>query len=176
MKVSSRGTTKRMGRRNRAPKAARILLTVLLVSAAAGCATGRPSSTSSWQSSSHRALDEAISGLGTARLVTVLEVRDRMPHSYAVVALTDAIESSGKEISSYQVGQPPDDLHRANKTVGDALDDASSLLVDVRVTLASPGLTTKSARQLIDRIDALRDQLGQLDRSVMTSPASVGSR
>jgi hypothetical protein len=154
-----------------------MLLTVLLVSgAAAGCATGRPSSTSSWQSSSHRALGEAISGLGTARLVIQQELHARLPHTYAVVAVTDAIEASGKEISGYQVEQPPDGLHRASATVGDALDDASSLLVDVRVALASPGLTTESGRRLIDRIDALRDELDQLDRSVMTAPASVGSR
>lgn len=104
------------------------------------------------------------------------ERQDRVFHTYAVVAATDAIETTGKEISSYQVAQPPDALHRANAAVGAALDEATSLLVEVRVTLASPGLTADSASRLVKRIDALRDRLDKLDKAVETSPQSVGSR
>jgi hypothetical protein len=139
-----------------------------------GC-TGKPASVASWQSSSDRAIGEALSGLGTARLAIKLETRDRAPHTYTVVTVTDAIESSSKEVSSYQVAQPPDSLHRANKVVGQALDDAVSLMVDVRVALASPGLTAASARGLVARIDALRKKLDDLDSAVTTSPGSVGS-
>jgi hypothetical protein len=86
------------------------------------------------------------------------------------------IETTSKEISSYQVAQPPDALHRANAAVGAALDEATSLLVEVRVTLASPGLTAESASRLLKRIDALRDRLDKLDKAVEKSPQSVGSR
>jgi hypothetical protein len=153
-----------------------LLLVVLAGGLLSGCMTGRPSSTSAWQSASDRALGEAISGLGTARVVVEQEQRNRVPHTYAVVTVTDAIETSGREISSFQVQQPPDALHRANAAVGDALDEASSLLVEVRVTLASPGLPKASARRLLDEIDSLRDQLDQLDSAVMDSPESVGAR
>ena len=148
------------------------LLAVLL----SGCGTGRPASVSSWQSASERALGEATSGLGTARLALRTEVEDRAPHTYTVVTVTDAIETSSREASSYQVAQPPDRLHRANQVVGQALDEAVSLLVDVRVALASPGVDAAAARQLIERIDRLRKQLDDLDSAVRTSPESVGAR
>lgn len=148
---------------------------LVLLSLLTGCGTGHPSSTSSWQSASDRVLGSAISGLGTARIVVKQEEGNRVPHTYAVVAATDAIETTSKEISSYQVAQPPDALHRANATVGDALDQANSLLVEVRITLASPGLTTDSAQRLVQRIDELRDKLDKLDKAVEKSPQSVGS-
>jgi len=153
-------------------------LLALLAGAAliSGCGTGRPSSTSAWQSASDRVLGTAISGLGTARIAVEQERRNGVFHTYAVVTATDAIETTGKEISSYQVAQPPDALHSANAAVGDALDEATSLLVEVRVTLASPGLTAESASRLVKRIDALRDQLDKLDKAVEKSPQSVGSR
>ena len=166
--------------RSRARSGARVVLALVLVVLAgallSGCMTGRPSSTSAWQSASDRALGEAISGLGTARVVVEQEQRNRVPHTYAVVTVTDAIETSGREISSYQLQQPPDALHRANAAVGDALDEASSLLVKIRVMLASPGLTTVSARRLLAEIDKLRDELDQLDSAMMDSPESVGAK
>jgi len=138
-----------------------------------GCGTGRPASTSAWQSASDRTLGQAISGLGTARVAVRVEADDKAPHTYTVVSVTDAIESTGKEVSSYQVAQPPDELHHANKVVGQALDDAVSLLVDVRVALASPGLDDAEASALIHRIDAQRKKLDDLDKAVMSSPESV---
>jgi hypothetical protein len=184
MKASHDGYRRRMDLgRSRASRAARVLRTVLLVvlvvlagTVLEGCTTGRPSSTSAWQSASDRALGEAISGLGTARVVVDQERRNRVPHTYAVEAVTDTIETSGREISSYQIQQPPDALHRANAAVGDALDEASSLLVEIRVTLASPGLTKASSQRLLEEIDTLRDELDQLDTAVMKSPESVGTQ
>ncbi|HEX7716076.1 MAG TPA: hypothetical protein VF416_02215, partial [Marmoricola sp.] len=95
--------------------------------------------------------------------------------TYTVVTVTDAIETTGKEVSSYQVAQPPDGLHRANAVVGNALDDAVSLLVDVRVALASPGLDAEASGLLLDRIDALRQKLDHLDSAVTSAPASIGA-
>lgn len=140
---------------------------------AVGCA-GTPSSTSAWQGSSDRALGELISGLGTARLVVVAESRDRMPHTYSVTALTDAVDSGNREISGYVLGQPPDDLHLAQEAVTTALEDAADLLVEVRVEVSSPGVDHGAARRLVERIDAMRDRLDQLDTSVKRSPESVG--
>ena len=137
--------------------------------------SGSPSSTSAWQTSSDRALGTLTSGLGTARVVLVEESEDDLQHSYAVVTVTDAIETSSKEVATYLVGQPPDRLHAANSEVTRALHAALALLVDVRVALASPGVTRSSARRLIDAIDAMRDQLDKLDSAVKTSPGSVGS-
>lgn len=169
------GYDARMGGRNRGSTSAKALLAVVGVAVLSGCTTGQPSSTSAWQSASDRTIGSAIAGLGTARIVVKQEQDSKMPHTYAVVAATDAIETTSKEISSYQVSQPPDGLHRANSAVGDALDEATSLLVEVRVTLASPGLTTESAQGLLDRIDKLRDELDKLDKAVEKSPESVGS-
>ncbi|HEX2896192.1 MAG TPA: hypothetical protein VHO29_19470 [Marmoricola sp.] len=148
-----------------------ILLTAVTL---AGCGTGAPSSTSSWQGSADRALGQALSGLGTARLAVRVESEDREPHTAAVVTATDAIDTTGKEVSGFQVEQPPDSLHRANKVVGDALDEAVSLLVDVRIALASPGIDRSAARDLTDRIDALRKKIDHLDTQVKNSPGSVG--
>lgn len=178
MKAVRRGYGTHMGGRCRKSTRTLVAAAVLggCIAPLAGCTTGHPSSTSAWQSASDRALGEVISGLGTARIVVEQEQHNRLPHTYAVEAVTDSIENSGREISSYQVAQPPDDLHRANAAVGDALDEASSLLVDVRVAIASPGLTTESARNLLDRIDALRKELDELDSAVMSAPGSVGAR
>lgn len=140
----------------------------------AGCGTGAPASTSAWQGSADRALGQALSGLGTARLAIKVESENREPHTAAVVTATDAIDTTGKEVSGFQVEQPPDPLHQANKVVGDALDEAVSLLVDVRIALASPGLDRTSARALMSRIDALRKKIDDLDAKVKSSPGSVG--
>jgi hypothetical protein len=148
---------------------------VLAAVALAGCTTGKPASTSSWQGSSDRTLGQAISGLGTARLVVEQEAGNHLLHTYAVVTATDAIETTSKEISSYLVGQPPDNLHAANQVVTTALQDAASLLVEVRVALASPGLTHAAGRALVKKIDAMRDRLDKLDSGVTASPGSVGT-
>jgi hypothetical protein len=161
------------GRRKACLQAAGVLLSV---AALAGCGTGAPASTSAWEGSADRALGQALSGLGTARLALQVESRDRAPHAFAVVTATDAIETTSKEVSGFQVAQPPDRLHRANKAVGDALDDAVSLMVDVRVALASPGIDRAGARELTARIDALRKKIDHLDTQVKSSPGSVGAR
>jgi hypothetical protein len=173
MKGRAGGYVAAMGARSRTSTCASVLVLAALLT---GCTTGQPTSTSGWQSETDRVLGTALSGLGTARIVVEQEQRDGVFHSYAVVAATDAIETTGKEISSYQVAQPPDQLHQANKVVGDALDKATSLLVDVRVALASPGLTAQSASHLLDRIDAVRRELNKLDDAVMKDPGSVAAQ
>lgn len=140
---------------------------------AAGCGTGAPASASSWQSSADRALGQALAGLGTARLALELESRDRAPHAYTVVTATDAVDTTSQAASGFQVAQPPDRLHRANKVVNDALAEAVSLLVEVRVTVASPGIDRAEAGRLMDRIDALRTKVDDLDSQVKSSPGSV---
>jgi len=150
-------------------------LVVLVVVAMCSACAGRPASTSAWQSSSDRTIGTLISGLGTARIVVLQERRNRLPHTYSTQAVTDAIETSSREVSTYVVGQPPDALHAANQAVTVALHDAESLLVDVRVAIASPGLSGSSAKDLVAQIDAMRDRLDRLDKAVMQSPGTVGS-
>lgn len=152
--------------RHAAPVAASLVLL-------AGC-TGQPTSTSAWQGSADRALGQAISGLGTARVALQAEVDDRAPHVANVVTVTDAINTTSQESSGFQVAQPPDALHRANTVVGNALDDAVSLLVHTRIELASPGVDATSAKRLVDQIDAMRKKLDDLDTRVKQSPGSVG--
>ena len=139
----------------------------------AGC-VGQPASTSAWQGSADRALGQAIAALGTARVAVELETLDRAPHTYTVVTITDAIETSSKEASGFQTSQPPDALHRANEAVNQALGDAVSLLVETRVALASPGIDAAAGRSLLQRIDDLRKKLEDLDSAVQKSPGSVG--
>jgi hypothetical protein len=139
----------------------------------AGC-VGQPANTSAWQGSADRALGQAIAGLGTARVALKLETDDRAPHTYTVVTVTDAIETSSKEVSTFQKSQPPDALHRANVAVNQGLDDAVSLLVEARVALASPGIDAAAGKSLVQRIDALRKRLDHLDSAVQKSPESVG--
>lgn len=155
-----------------------MLVMVVLVPVLTGCIgspIGSPAGTASWQSSSDRVLGTAISGLGTARLVVAAEARDDLPHTYAVVAATDAVDTSTKEVATYLVGQPPDGLHRAHDEVARALQEAVALLAQVRVALASPGLTRTTARRLLDAIDAMRDRLDKLDSAVQKNPATVGA-
>jgi outer membrane PBP1 activator LpoA protein len=161
--------------RRRVRSAGPILVPVLIACLATGC-TGSPSSTSAWQSSSERALGAVISGLGTARLAVVQEDRGRLPHSYAVVAVTDAVDTSSKEVATYLVGQPPDRLHPANDVVTRALQTAVALLAEVRVAIASPGLDETAARHLVERIDTARKQLDHLDSTVKRAPGSVAKQ
>jgi hypothetical protein len=160
--------------RRAAQRCAPWLVALVLVVIGSGC-TGRPTSTSAWQTSSDRAIGGLISGLGTARVVVEQERRDGLPHTYSTQAVTDSIKTSSKELSSYLVGQPPDALHEANRTVTLALQEAEALLVEVRVAIASPGLTGSSADALVARIDAMRDRLDGLDKAVMKSPRKVGA-
>jgi hypothetical protein len=157
---------------SRSPRALTLLLVVapLLVACA-----GKPAGTSAWQGSTDRVLGAAIAGLGTARLVVETEVRGDLPHTYAVVTATDAIDTSTKEVATYLVGQPPDRLHRAHREVSRALQDAVALMVEVRVALASPGVSPATARRLVGAIDAMRHRLDDLDRAVRRAPASVGA-
>jgi len=164
-----------IGSRLAARRHARVLVLILAPLFLLAACTGSPSSTSSWQSTSDRALGTLISGLGTARIVLVQDRQDDVFHSYAVVTVTDAIETSSKEISSYLVVQPPDALHGAQAEVARALQDAAALLAEVRVTLASPGPTRSEYQRLITAIDDMSDQLDHLDSTVKSSPGSVGS-
>ena len=140
-----------------------------------GCGTGAPASTSAWQSSSERVLGAAISGLGTARIAVQQDVRGHVPHTYAVVAATDAIDTSAKEVSGYLTDQPPDGLHRANRAVAQALQAALTLLADVRVELASPGLQRSAADRLVSKIDAMTKRLDRLQTTATSSPDSLGA-
>lgn len=148
------------------------LLPLLVLS---GC-TGRPSSTSAWQGSSDRVIGTAISGLGTARIVVVQDQSGHLPHSYTVVAATDAIDTTAQELSGYVTGQPPDALHAAQYTVTDALQQTIALLGEVRVELASPGVDRRSSARLLARIDALRRKLDDLQSGVTSSPPTVSAR
>jgi hypothetical protein len=161
---------RRQGSRSR-----RTLTLLLVVAPLLVACTGKPAGTSAWQSSTDRVLGTAIAGLGTARLVVQAEVRGDLPHTYAVVTATDAIDTSTKEVATYVVGQPPDRLHRAHREVSHALQDAVALMVEVRVALASPGVTRAAARQLVDAIDAMRHRLDDLDTAVQEAPATVGA-
>lgn len=149
---------------------------LLVLSWLVAACTGHPSSTSAWQSSTDRTLGTVISGLGTARIAVTEEAQNDIPHSYAVVTVTDAIDTSSKEVSSFLVGQPPDRLHSAHAEVTRALQDGIALLVDVRVALASPGLSGPDAKRLTAQIDAMRDRLDTLDGKVEKSPRSVGAQ
>jgi hypothetical protein len=175
MRGPTGGYWRAMDHHRRLRAAGKVLVPVLITCLTTGC-TGSPSSTSSWQSASDRALGAAISGLGTARLVVVQHGRGHLPHSYAVVAVTDAVDTASKEVASYVVGQPPDRLHAAGDVVTRALQDAIALLVEVRVALASPGVDPAAARRLVDRIDAARKELDRLDSTVKRSPGSVAPR
>jgi hypothetical protein len=146
---------------------------LLLVLVVAGCGVGRPASTTAWQSSTHRTLGTVISGLGTAKIALREAVQGDLEHTYAVVAATDAIDTSTKEVATYAASQPPDRLHAAHHDVVAALDDGIALIVDVRVSLASPGVSHSRATQLLDAIDAMNDRLDKLDKAVEKSPASV---
>jgi hypothetical protein len=163
-----------MDRRTVHPLSRAPVVLVALLGLATGC-TGSPASTSAWQGTSDRTIGTLIAALGTARIVVREVAQDDVQHSYAVVTVTDVIETSSKELSGYQVGQPPDRLHRAHDEVVRTLQGALALLVEVRVELGSPGLTRDAARRLLDEIDVARDQLDELDSAVMSSPASVGA-
>jgi hypothetical protein len=159
---------------SRAPVVLIALLGVALLGFATGC-TGSPASTSAWQGTSDRTIGTLIAALGTARIVVREVAQDDVQQSYAVVTVTDVIETSSKELSGYQVGQPPDRLHRAHDEVVRTLQGALALLVEVRVEIGSPGLTADAARRLLHEIDVARDRLDDLDRAVMSSPAAVGA-
>src|SRR3954452_9189494 len=154
-----------MGLQQRGARRAGMGAALLALLAASGC-TGQPASTSAWQSSSERVIGTAISGLGTARLVVTQDQGGKLPHSYAVVTSTDAIDTTTKDLSSYVVEQPPDALHDAQTAVTDALQQTVSLLSEVRVELASPGLDTQASARLLTQIDAMRKKLEKLQTGV----------
>ncbi|MFL6107856.1 MAG: hypothetical protein ACJ72L_12905 [Marmoricola sp.] len=126
-----------------------------------GC-VGAPLSDAAWSEKADRALGAATTGVGTAQVVLDGVSHDKLTHAYAVVALTDALEATEKQVDGFTVAQPPDGGHaRATRVVAE-LHRALALLVEVRTTCASPGLTTATTSALTA---AVKSELVRLDKA-----------
>jgi uncharacterized membrane protein YccC len=139
---------------------------ILLVT---GC-TGSPSDPAAWRDTSDKTVGQAIAGLGTAKVIAQQVEKDRLPHAYAVVSASEAVDTTVKEIRSYVGTQPPDRMHGPHAAVVAALVDALQLLVEARTTLASPEPSSQALHELVDRLTAASDKLDQLSQGLTATP------
>ena len=141
-----------------------LALCVLLLPLAA--CVGTPTGESSWRESADVAIGGAISGLGTARLVLESDERDGISHSYAVVTLTDVVESTEKETARFALLQPPDDLHDLSADVVRALSQATRTLVRIRTAFASAAPDHYLVSSLLRLARAELKHLEKLQKSI----------
>jgi hypothetical protein len=143
----------------------RSLLVIGLLVGLTGC-TGSPSSTSAWSDKTDKTIGQAVSSLGTARVVLEADRQHHVTHSYAVGALTDAVEVADKEVGKYDAMQPPDGRHRLAHHVVAELHEAVRLLGEIRTAYASPGTDDAQGAELLTRIKDTLDRLDTLTTTV----------
>lgn len=136
-----------------------------LASILSGC-TGSPSSHADWAEKADQAIGQAVSGLGTVRIVLESYPEQRLTRSYAVVTLTDALEVTDHELASFDTLQPPDDSQELGTAVVDALHRTAVLLARIRTAYAAPDLSVAGARDLLAQVKDALARLDALDQKV----------
>lgn len=137
---------------------------VLVAAATAGCAPGTPDE-DSWR-------DDAVRVTGTvgsaaATLELALRRRSDLYGTYLQTVAVDAEESADKAAARLEGVQPPEAELARNKDVTTALDDATSLITDVRIAVVRGA----SLEPFIARLASTADQLDKLEKSLHQPPA-----
>lgn len=131
-----------------------VMLALVLLGA---CAPGTPDA-DSWRGDASRATGDVLSEMATVRLA--LEQRDGLFGTYLRTVVVDAEEGAGRAAQKLSAVQPPDSELDRHDEVTSALDDAASLLTDVRIAVVRGASVEQYAGRLADAADEL-DRLEQ---------------
>ncbi|KRF11353.1 hypothetical protein ASG90_16480 [Nocardioides sp. Soil797] len=143
---------------------ARLAAGLLVLVLGSGCVPATPSS-SEWAGQASRALDSVAGEVATARIVLREHREDDLLAKVAVVMLADSEEAIGKTSDDITTTQRPPGHTRQYDKVTAEIDQASSLVTEVRTAVvagdeaALPALDSKLRREeqdLSDLAGALR--------------------
>ena len=137
----------------------------LVVAVVTGCAPGTPDE-DSWRDDAVRVTGDVGSAVATVELV--LRQRDRVFGNYLQTVAVDAEDSAGKAATRLEAVQPPDVELDRNDQVTTALDDATSLLTDVRIAVVRGA----PLAHFIPQLSSTADDLDELESSLHQPPAA----
>jgi hypothetical protein len=146
----------------RAVTAMSALVVTLTVGA---CAPGTPDD-DSWRDDAVRATGDVGSAVSTMELA--LRQRRQLFPNYLQTVAVDSEDSAGKAATRLEGVQPPDVELDRNDKVTSAIDDATSLLTDVRIAVVRGAPLDPFIKQLSQSAD----QLQQLETSLHEPPSA----
>lgn len=141
----------------------RLLVSMVLGLAAAGCIPDSPSP-SAWTQKATQSLEDSAGALASAHLVLREEQRGHLLGKSGIVMLVDAEEATGRTSQTFSALQPPKDLARENKEVTRALTAAADLVATARRTRVDEDASSYHdlSRRLLDERDRLNRLAGEL--------------
>jgi hypothetical protein len=137
----------------------------LVAAVTTGCAPGTPDD-DSWRDDAVRVTGDVGSAVSTLELA--LRQRTNLFGTYLQTVAVDAEESAGKAAKRLEGVQPPAAEIDRNEDVSSTLDDATSLITDVRIAIVSGA----PLKPFIDKLSSTADQLDQLETSLHQPPAA----
>jgi hypothetical protein len=146
-----------------------LLAALLAVLALGGCSTlvGAPASSSSWRSSTDKALGAAVSALGTARTVLENQQRGRLLQPYVDVAMRDLQRTLTTETSSYTSSQPPPARTRDQATAVAAIASTGTLLAEA--SEAASGSDSAARVHVLDEVRSAYERVTKLQTKLAGS-------
>lgn len=144
-------------------------ITIVAVTAAllvpAGCAPGTPDD-DSWRDDAVRVTGDVASAVATVELA--LRRRDDLYGTYLQTVAVEAEKSAGRAAQRLEGDQPPESEIQRNEDVTTALDDATSLVTDVRIAVVRGA----PLEPFIPKLAATADDLEKLEASLHQPPAA----
>jgi hypothetical protein len=131
-----------------------------------GCAPGTPDE-DSWRDDAVRVTGDVGSAVATVELA--VRHRDRLFATYLQTVVVDAEEAADKAATRLEGVQPPDSEMARNDDVTSALDDATSLLTDVRIAVVAGA----PLDHFIPELSSTADDLEKLESSLHEPPAAT---
>jgi len=142
-------------------------LTLPLVVLIAACAPSTPDA-DAWRDQARRAVSDVSSALQTAKLALEEDAKGHLFDNYTQTVAVDAEEIAGSSADGFASVQPPEVERERYDVVTAQLDDAASLLSEVRIAVVAGH--TGSYPDLIDKLAGAVTGLEKLDEDLTHPP------
>lgn len=164
-------------RARRRTTVAAVLLTLPALSALGGCyvVPSQPDA-SSWRIHAQRETGDMAAALSTAALVLRTRDQGKLVTYYAQVTIANAEEMGGKASDKFSAEQaPPVEQDRASK-IGDAMDQAGTLISDAReeVVDGKSGTCSRYCAKLLAMSQKFQDFSDQLKTPLVQASGPTG--
>lgn len=133
------------------------IATLALCLLASACAPNRPDQ-DAWRALAQQALGDASSSVSTDQVT--LQKRGKVFAPYLKTVVIEAEDTAGKSSQKFASLQPPGPYRQHYETVTSALDDAGSVLSDVRIAVARHD--TAEYPKLLQQLKKESDKLSRL--------------
>jgi hypothetical protein len=149
-----------------------VLLALLAAPAVVACAPSTPDE-DSWRLHARRAVSDVASSVETARLALEQALDDRILEAYLQTVVVDAEESAGTSSQTIAGEQPPREERERYDVVTGRLDEATSLLAEVRIAVVD-GRSAAYPR-LVEELRTTAVHLDTLEKELLHPPRKPGS-